>query len=700
VSDSEDEKQGDSTTTKDSAPGHEVEDEQPSSESGDEEDAASLDYELRASSRAANRNLFSANTFYIAGDFKSPTGEDRVLVPVADVTKEVADTEPAYVKPDSFEQITKAIDRHRMLALTGRDCGNRLTAGAALRAAGHAPILELPATLSVRELVDSVEKLCVDHRAAGVLVHSLDPSMLKELAGFELRRLRGVLADRAAIVLTVRAELPTSSRPRDLPIITGVAPDSAAVLAKTIEIKGISNEDRNRAIEAFELLPKPVPPGTAVELVELAGNVDGTAADLAARVNGQAPALDKWLHERPTARSVGALAAAAALDGVPRGDFEIAAEELSRGLEGEVEKPKLERRFGPADHALPVDFVSFVQVTIPTHFGPQAAEVVQLRSPHRSDRVTAYLWRHLDAAFHEPYVEWLHGLAASSSGRVIKAAAVTAGVLFIVDPLRIERELLRPWALDGGSRQRYCASLALGVPAATDADPLPARALAKTWSGAKVANLRRAAIFAYGGPLGTWDTGAAAAARLWQIPERNPQLQRAADQALASLAAGGRGAARSRAAVIGLLLGQLESKPVEPRLYSTLPLLVNRLMAGDQTARDSLTGLTDPAERETLEGLANLLARSLDAPAGQKKAMEAIRIVLSAIVDGRASRDFLNQLIAMMRSAADRRQRLPQFETQLERLLKAESRGRGSLRDVARSTHDAFYVKPRGGHLD
>lgn len=659
----------------------------------DEEAPDDVDFGLRANSQATRRNIFSANTFYIK-NFNASAGGDRALVPVADVTSEVADRALAFVEPRSFGALVEGIEQHRAVVLTGRHCGNRVAAGAALRAGGHTPILELPANLTARELVDSIDELRGKYANAGLLVHSLDPAMLGELAGFELRRLHSVLAKKAAIVFTVRADTLASSRTRDLPVIAGIAPDAAAVLEKTGTARELSPEDRSRAVEALEALPDPVSPGMAAELVELAGRIDGSAANLVAIVGGQSPALDQWLQDRPPARSVGALAAASTLDGVPRGDFEVAAGELSQALEGEVERPTEEKRFGPADHGLPADLVGFGRATFLTHFGPQEAEVVQIDSPHRSEAIITYLWSQLDADFHRPYIDWLRDLAAHPSGRVIKAAAITAGVLFIADPLRIERELLRPWALDGRPRQRYCASLALGVPAASGADPLSARALARSWTEAKDTNLLRTAVFAYGGPLGTWDTGAAAAAHLWRIPEERPELEHAADRALASLVAGGRRAARSRAAVIGLLNGEFEARLVNPRVFSILLLLLSRLTAEDQAARDSLAGLTEPSERQSLQSLASLLVRAFDAPRGQEYAMAATRAVLSAIAAGRIDRDFLDLLVPMMRSAAADRDRLPQFESQLARLLRAEGRSHGPIRDVARSTYDAFYAKP------
>ncbi len=658
----------------------------------EDEDGDDLEVELTAGSIVAGRNANVGNTYFIQGDLREGSGTKRALISVADVSDQIAAAEAAFVEPESFPETVAVLGQKQVAVLTGRHCGNRVAAGAALRACNHHPILELPAGVPVEKLVDGIEHLCEQHRRCGLLIHSPDGELLGKLTGFELRRLRVALGKAAALVITTRPG--STPHSRDLPVIAGIAPEPGAVLVKTAEAEELPAATRDRAAAALAALVRPVSPGTIVELVALAANSEGPAEELAAILDGCLPALDEWLHARPTARGVAALAAAATLDGAPSGDFESAAEELTAVLD-DVDAPCEEKRFAPrADRDLPADIVSFGQATVPTHFGRHEVEVVRIAPPLRRELVVSYLWRELDANFRQPYLEWLRPLAGRPEWRLNRAAAVTAGTIFIADPLRIERELLSPWALNGGTHQRYCASLALGVSAASDSDPLPARALAQSWIEAGNPRLRHAGIFAYGGPLGTWDTGADAAVRLWHVCADAPELQSAADRALASLVAGGRQAARARASVFGLLLGKLDPKPAPRRVYSLLPLLVRRLTAADQTARDSLAGLADRAERGSLDKLATLLVRSLDAPAGQRSAMDSLRKILAAIAAGRVERDILDELlIPRMRAVAQRRQRLSQFESQLGRLLKAEGRGRGPLREVSRSTYDAMYAK-------
>ena len=262
-----------------------------------------------------------------------------------------------------------------------------------------------------------------------------------------------------------------------------------------------------------------------------------------------------------------------------------------------------------------------------------------------------------------------------------------------------ERELLRPWALSESPRQQDCAALALGVPVATGADPTAARLLAKTWAGGASARLQRVAVVAYGGPLGVWDPGAAAPGQLWRIPAETPQLRNLADRSLASLVGGGADAARVRAAVISLLRGQAERRLSQRRVFAILPLLLSRLTGRNGLARDSLRALLGETERESLSELATMLVMAFDAPGGYESAKKAIHITLKALSKGEIDNDTVVRLLAEMRTAGRMRQRLPQFESQLERVLRAEGRGKGQLSAVARSVQGAFYGQDQGGRL-
>lgn len=667
-----------------------VSDDEPQGAAEESDEAADLEIKLPTGSIVAERNVNIGNTYFIHGDRR---GEKRDLISVADVSDQVAEMEAAFVEPETFSELVATIDRKQVIILTGRHCGNRTAAGAALRECEHHPILELPASLAPDELVNGIEQLCKVHRHAGLLIHSLDEDQLGKLAGFELRRLRTALGDTAAVAIAVRGD-GGASRARDLPVVAGIPPKPDAVLAKRAEVEGLTTEARERADGALAMLPQPISPGSVVELVALAAGSGATNTEMAAILQGRSSALDEWLQARPTARSVASLAAAATLDGVPSGDFEGAADELAEALAEPVEASAEEKRFGPrANRDLPADLVDFSRATVPTHFGLQDVEVVRIAPPLGRDLVITFLWNQLDAGFRQPYLEWLRRLASQPSRRLIRAAGLTAGSLFIADPLRIERELLSPWAREGGYRARQSTTFALGGFVTKGADPFPARALAQSWLQASTPSLRRAAIFAYGGPLGVWDEGADAAARLWRIAAEAPELQPAADRALASLVAGGRDATRARAAVMGLLLAKLDLKPAPRRVYEVLVLLVRRLTARDQGARNSLAALAGPAEREVFDKFATLLALTLDAPPGRKSALESLRTVLAAISAGHVGREFLDELlIPQMRIVAGERSRLSQLEAQLERLLKVESRGRGPSSEVARSTYDAMHA--------
>jgi hypothetical protein len=660
-----------------------------------EEEQGALEYELPISPLAAARTAFGGNTFNVAGDFLVSDGKRGTVVSVADITAAAADAEATFVEPPSFAGIVEAISSHRVVLVTGRSCGNRVAAAAALRATEHDPILELPAGVPAKTLVDATERACKANPRAGILVYSLDADVLGRLAGFELRRLRGALPAGAAVALTAQAERPEGLG--EIATVVGAPPDPVAMVKTAAAARGLPEAARARALAALECMEPPVSPAIAVELLGLAGGSVAGGEELAAMVAGQSPLLDEWLSDRPAARSVAALAAAAALEGLPYSDCEAAEKELARALEGEVEPEPEERRFGPPDSGLPPGVVGRARRSLPTHFGRQEAEVVEIQAPYRRELVLTFLWRKLGSDFRQPFLAWLRDLPAESSWRVAQAAAISAGALFAEDPIMAERELLRPWGLGESARGRDCAALSLGVPVATGADPTAARLLARTWATGSSLALRQVAVLAYGGPLGVWDPGAAAAGHLWDIPFGSPQLGRLADRSMAALAAGGAEAGRARATVIALLLRQAEDRQAQARVYALLPLLLSRLTGGSAMARESLESLLGEAEHESLRGLATLLAQALDTPGGYAGARLAVEVALEALAQSRIGSEAVDLLLAEVRIAGRERGRLPQLESQLGRVLGAKSRGKGQLSEVARSVRDTFDRHDQGG---
>jgi len=661
--------------------------------SGEQEDldrAKELPHDILIRPEVAARNIYNGS-ISVEGDFYgSSDGPGRNLVSWMDITAAVAAAQPSFVKPTHFAELRRRLDEEHVVLLAGGGCGNRTTAGSALHAAGRRPILEL-AGVSAQSLIDRIERICRKQSAVGVLIEAVDADTLRGFAGFELRRLRGALAKGGSVILTTRTPQGVSVLAPDLCAIDGVPPDAETIVRLLARVQRLPASVLARALAALERLSAPVVPATAVELVNAAqSRVDDSPEQLASQVSWQSTALDEWAAERPTAEHVASLTAAAALDGVPSADVEAEAKRLEELLEGGAYPAAESRRFGTPSRGWPAGMVGVGRHVFSTHFGRQETEVIEICPPHRSDRILQYLWENLGGQFRAPYLDWLRTLPERGSDRVTSSAAVSAGSLFIAEPMVGERELLRSWALDGRRSQLACAGLALGVPVALGADPTPSRTLAHGWVTSQNRCYQRAAIAAYGGLLGAWDPGSAAPFHLWRVGAETPELRRVADTSLAGLVAAGGEAGRARATVISLLAAEAEQKPDPRRSYELLPLVVGRLAGGSRAARESFAALLAEAERESLVKLAGLFAQAFDSPRGQASARTALRVVLGALAGNRIDHAMVNRLIREMKAATcpGRRSALG---SQIERALNAERRVDGPRRAVADAVHATFF---------
>jgi hypothetical protein len=265
----------------------------------------------------------------------------------------------------------------------------------------------------------------------------------------------------------------------------------------------------------------------------------------------------------------------------------------------------------------------------------------------------------------------------------------------MADPVTIERELLRPWALDGRDGMRSGVALALGMPAVIGTDLTGSRRLLRQWSSSGNANLRKAAIAGYGGPLGIWDPSAAAVSNLWSAGWDQPELAELADRSLAALFCGGKEAARARFTATEFQLERADSKDA-PRAFAVLPLVLQQLTAGSRMARESFRAVLSDEEAPTCEGLMTLLVLAFGNRNGRDSAKAAVANLLAAGAAGRITRNEIEQMIRAAKDVARERDRLPQLGQQLEQTLKAEERARGSAREMAHSIYETFYGQEGG----
>lgn len=660
----------------------------------DEEGSSQSGTEYQTARAVVERNLYTNNRIFVGRDFVGSSGESGqrdAPIAIVDITATADELDKVFIEPPTYEETLAAIETHRLALLAGNECGNRSAAAVALRRSGHEPILELPGSLVAANLVDAVERACTNAGSAGILVDSVDQETISSLTGFQLRHLRSVLSGDAAVVLTTRAHHPEEPD-EDLPAIAAEPPDIGLIVESLAKRQSLAKEALARAEGARKLLPGRIGPSMAAKLVRLATEVD-SAEGLAATVAGRSRALEDWLTDEPAARSVATLAAAAAFHRLPSADFESEAEELCALLEGEMAPPDEPPRFAARDHLWPPGVACFREDQVVTSFGWQIAEVVEICEPHEPDGVISYLWRHLGSEFRRPFLAWLRSLPQSPSGRVAFAAARTAGYLFAIDPVAIERAILRSWALTGTAVLRNGTGFALGMPVVIGADPNAARQLVKLWSRSSNASLKEAAIAAYGGPLGIWDPSSAAVSRLWQIGLEEPGLADLANRSLGGLFLGGSPAGRARATVVSLLSDRLQMKVGAPRVFEILPYILRGLTGGGKMERDSLAALSEDAESNTRRGLAALLASAFDSRVGREDARTGLLILLRAISSGRIRQADVEQLIRDMKVAAEDKGRLPQLGAQIKQALREETLSGGPYRDIARSIDETFYVK-------
>jgi hypothetical protein len=472
-------------------------------------------------------------------------------------------------------------------------------------------------------------------------------------------------------------------------VVEGVPPKAEELLDSLGRRMKLSPEALERAREALKSLPSAVSPSIVSDLVGLA-NSEESAEAMAALVAGRSQALDSWLEQQPEARSLAALATAATAHGLPSSDFDRASAVLLALLEGDTEPVRGPATFSPREQGWPIGLVNCRPGHVATYFGWQSTEVVEICPPHQYESVIRYLWTRLGGDFRQPFLRWLRDLPDSFGGSLGFAAARTAGVLFAFDPVTIERELLRPWALDDRASIHNGTAFALGMPVVLGADPSSARRLLQQWTHSNSARLRKAAIVGYGGPLGIWDPSAAAVSRLWDAGWSQPELATLANRSFATLCVGGREAERARATAIGLLAARAKSKESE-RVYAILPLVFEQLTGGGRLARESLESLLGKSEASTRAELTRLLTQAFDSREGRESARASLATLLRAAAAGRIGREVVEQLVREMKVEARERDRLPVLGTQLKQALKAEERDGGPVRDVARSIHETFY---------
>jgi hypothetical protein len=615
--------------------------------------------------------------------------EDRHHLPVPLTDLAALHAQDQFVPPPGYEELKAALRERRIVICHGPDgCGKELAVTRALLENDAGTVRLLPASLDI-SLVRRVIEAIAETGGACVLP-GLDEGALRTLAGIAGQSVQVLVAQGQVKVVALTGTAATDLSPRSFAVARLDYPDATGVLDSYCASRSTGPDIRDLASEAISLISPPLSPAVIVEILDRAAADSGQApAVLAASFSGAltAKAVQAWATSQPRLTEVAALAAGASLPGAS----ELTVQEeavrllglLSAGQTADSAQPSAGQQIVWAPGLLCTRTQQ-----LNTHFGIQPLGVVDVAKPHQPHQVIQAVWRNMDAGFRSAYCDWLSELPDARQLRW--HAAYVAGVLFAVDPAIIEARVLRNWLRTRNPAGRACAGLALGAPVAIDADCSGARKLAHHWATSDSVLLKEAAVAAYGGPLGAWDTASAAPLKLFLIGQARPELRGAADRAMASLIVSGAYAIAARTTVIAYLKLAAEIPSARDRAYGCLPGIVRALALRSTVCAESLAALR--GEEENWAGLVELLGGALVSPAGVAAGQRSLELLVRAVADGRVDYEIVEDVIRGTRAAQRPLGNVPRLGTVIRRTLVMLSRSAdGDVRDVVVGLLKQFF---------
>lgn len=614
-------------------------------------------------------------------------GGQQYRVPLSDLIALHART--PFVPPPGYPELVQALKTGRIIACQGPDgCGKELAVTRALVASGTQTIRLLPASLSLTEMSRVAETMAADGGAC--VLPALSEATLRALAGPPGQPIRSLASAKRVTVVVVTAAMADAAARRAFAVITLGYPDAMTVLDTYAARRSAPGPVRDLAARALGELSPPVGPAVISAIVNEAADHPGSSpAEIAGPFDAaiSADALREWIGEGRTPREVAMLAAGVTLSGTAAMVVQDQAGILLRALQPE-DSPGQEPRLLGGSFPWPAGLLHTATEKVRTHFGIQPLEVVEVTDPHRPQDVIQAMWRALGAEFQGRYCDWLAALPATRQLRW--HAAYTAGALFAIDPVLIEAQVLRPWALGRYHAQRRCAGLALGTPVAMGADPAAARTLAHAWATSDSEALRHAAVAAYGGLLGAWDAASAAPLKLFLIGQATPVLRQEANQAMASLVVAGAEAAGSRSWVIGYLKAALADRSAQVRVFGCLPAIVDALAAPNTVCAESLAAMR--AEPDNWAGLLGLLGTAMVTPAGAADARQCLSLLVRAAAGAYLDHEVIEEVIRGMRASQRPAGAVPRLGSAVRRTLAALSRsGNEDVKGVVTPLMQRFF---------
>lgn len=601
------------------------------------------------------------------------SNQGRYRIPLTDLS--ALHTRATFVPPPGYQGLVQALASQRVVVCCGPNgCGKELAVTRALEQVGQKTIRLLPASLSLAEM-SRVINTEIDDGGAFVLP-ALSDSWLRSLVGSPGQSIRASASSGRITVVAVTATEPRKSLGRQFEVVTLGYPNASVVLAEYAAALGAPDSVREMATQALEQLAPPVSPAVIEALLaEAIARPEGSATEIASSFTNavSAEAISQWIAEGREPGEVAMLAAGATLSGAPDAVVHEQADRLRARLEptGHRDQPQ---QLITAGSAWPAGLLQPAVENMNTHFGIQPFHIIEVAAPHRPQDVVRAMWQTLGLSFRSEYCDWLVDLPSFRG--LSWHASYTAGVLLTIDPVLIEAKVLRRWLGSELPTLRRCAGLALGAPMAIGSDPATARRLAHAWATSDSTRLRQAAIAAYGGLLGAWDTASAAPLKLFVLGQLTPELRHEADRAIASLVVAGAEAVSARSAVISYLKLTLVDRASKPRMFGCLPVIVRALVQPDGLCMESLAALQ--AEPDSWRGFARLMATAMIEPAGLTAGQDCLALLVRAGALGIVDHDVIEKAIREMKESMKESQRpagtIERLGSAIKRTLKAMTR--------------------------
>lgn len=597
-----------------------------------------------------------------------------------------------FVEPPGFSDLVTAINGDRVVVCSAPSGSGRDRAVTrALLATQHKTVRMLPTGLTLIEMARAVEAVAdeadeIGEKAACV-VHMPDTSTLRALVSSSGEPVRATAASgRLTVVAVTNAPADLAVRSTTFPVELNSPPAPEVVSAWARQCSA-STEAGQLAQSALKALKKSIGPATAAALVqEVLRDATRTASQVAILFDSSAAdaALGDWLAGgRPNAE-VAALAAGVTLSGHSADVVQDQVDTLAKLLE--TTESVTSELAGKS--VWPAGLLGLGTERVQTHFGAHAMRTVGVCEPYLPQDFVRAMWESFGERFRIRYSAWLADLPAVPALRW--DAAYTAGVLFSVDPVLVESQILRPWALHDRAIFRHCAGVALGAPIAIGADPEPARLLAHQWISGDNVRYQEAAIAAYGGLLGAWDTTSSAPLKLIRIGNRTPRLRPVADGALANLVVAGAEAMTSRSLVLNYLLLLVRDRYDRDRVFACLPVVVGTLLSGEVICRRSLDAIQE--EPDNWLALAEIIGCTLTTPSGASAGAAAIEMFVRAAGRGRIDMEVTERVIRDIKKSQQRVGAVRRLKPVLQRELRRLARSRDeSTAAVASSLTRQFF---------